>query len=1373
MVTFDSFTDGDSIEIFVADITTYNPNLNTPVKARIKDADGTEAQLMVFDNSNAANTDWEEGVCYEISKPNVEERRGTVRVIARKGTDAKRTGRSFESLSMDDESHPAEGVSLLHVSDTHLGYDVYGLEEREADLRNAFTQLIEIAIDHDVDAVVHTGDLTHEDRPDEELNPEVRAAIERLGKNGIDFYYILGNHDFNKHSGTQAWTTTLDRFDHVAHLDPDGVVLGEVTVFGMDYQDESSFPKVEYPFSNPETERSVVCLHQSGYPIVEERYAEVDLQDFVSRLGFTPDAILLGHSHYTEYRTLDGGVEAICAGSPERMTRGYSDARTVVNKITVTDDEVVRTSHDLDTRPFKEYTLKIDRGSTEAGVDLAVKRLDVEGEVVTASVMASRGFPSEIGQAFRDAGAIDVTIHEIDDDEVIDRLSQLQHGVYQGMPDEISLGDQPLESFDFSTPSTPVPKLGQTPESELAAPQPEAQSDVAGPTVLPSDVPAGDELEHAYTARSQNDSERCGFVFRPATWEETTGTNSSVSEDDIEVWECPHDAPDGDYCIFHRPLDEKQPGEAREALLKAVSTTTPNGGRLSFIGASFHNLEVDSQLISAPHNAAIDLRHALVSGAVSLKRVTLNQSVDAREARFDDEFSFLERTRINGRFTAVRAVFCGDVEIEDTEFQEKCILTNAHFCQEANFKGTYLKRGAYFSRSRFEGKATYRKVRAMDNVTFYDAAFESAFSARRATFAHDVRFNGASFGGSVNLTDATVEGLAMFKEVEVTGEEVEFDECTFDAKISMAEAEFRGTDVSFDGTTLTTVELKEITATASRDEDSVTSTFSFDDIEADRVNIADGRLDIESISFDEGLIDVLVLNQIKIYTDTFSAEGLEVGVLRMPDAVITAREMSFEKARCRDSINAESVVLAASDTIDCRRLKVENEAGFESAAIGAKRIDFRKARFLSIAKFTKATILGTDRTTFENVEFGISASFDETTLYGQVGFNGARFEGSVSFDSADLYKKSKLDLSGTVVSGQTIFSDIDCEGVVAITEADLEGRVRVEDAEFYGELDCKNSTFEKAADFSKALFKEVCFKDSVFNGKADFTKATFITDPQFQQAKVANAIFKGVKSDFTVCTLDFSGAQIARGVLTIPETGGTLYNLEDATLGDVSLTSEHPDGGDTPILNRYKILETHYDGFDFVEHEEHLLAVDWEIHRFVEDDYAPDSDQLERTYLNAKTGAGDIGYGRGEGEFFTRHMDCRGERLKDTGPRRNYAGHYLLKILSEYGENPTRVFLTALGIAILYAFVFFTAITLPSVFTGNTSANFILFGDAATIYNGLSGALLISLEAFTTLVFGGTEVESGLIRLIAATEGFLGAFYIALFLFTLTKYIDR
>ena len=52
-------------------------------------------------------------------------------------------------------------MRFSHISDTHLGLQQYGLEEREQDIYDSFNQAIDISIKDKVDFVIFAGDIFH------------------------------------------------------------------------------------------------------------------------------------------------------------------------------------------------------------------------------------------------------------------------------------------------------------------------------------------------------------------------------------------------------------------------------------------------------------------------------------------------------------------------------------------------------------------------------------------------------------------------------------------------------------------------------------------------------------------------------------------------------------------------------------------------------------------------------------------------------------------------------------------------------------------------------------------------------------------------------------------------------------------------------------------------------------------------------------------------------------------------------------------------------------------------------------------------------------------------------------------------------------
>jgi len=86
-------------------------------------------------------------------------------------------------------------MKFLQISDTHLGYHQYGLSERGQDFFDVFEEAVEIAINENVDFILHSGDFFHTSRPSNEVFLKSINLIRKLKEKNIPVFVISGNHD--------------------------------------------------------------------------------------------------------------------------------------------------------------------------------------------------------------------------------------------------------------------------------------------------------------------------------------------------------------------------------------------------------------------------------------------------------------------------------------------------------------------------------------------------------------------------------------------------------------------------------------------------------------------------------------------------------------------------------------------------------------------------------------------------------------------------------------------------------------------------------------------------------------------------------------------------------------------------------------------------------------------------------------------------------------------------------------------------------------------------------------------------------------------------------------------------------------------------
>ncbi|KXA92935.1 hypothetical protein AKJ41_03510 [candidate division MSBL1 archaeon SCGC-AAA259O05] len=118
-------------------------------------------------------------------------------------------------------------IDFVHLSDTHLGYRQYGLDGRFKDWGRATRQVIDYAVDHDVDAVIHSGDLFNSAKPGRDALLQATQIFEPLKERGIPFLVIKGNHDRERGKQRCGAIDVLDRLKYCELLDPSGKDISE------------------------------------------------------------------------------------------------------------------------------------------------------------------------------------------------------------------------------------------------------------------------------------------------------------------------------------------------------------------------------------------------------------------------------------------------------------------------------------------------------------------------------------------------------------------------------------------------------------------------------------------------------------------------------------------------------------------------------------------------------------------------------------------------------------------------------------------------------------------------------------------------------------------------------------------------------------------------------------------------------------------------------------------------------------------------------------------------------------------------------------------------------------------------------------------
>ncbi|MHA1751144.1 MAG: metallophosphoesterase [Candidatus Helarchaeota archaeon] len=253
-------------------------------------------------------------------------------------------------------------MRIAHISDTHLGYRQYNLDEREQDIYDAFDEAISKIIEERVDVLIHSGDLFDSPNPQIKALKSFKNSIEKLeGK--VKIFSVLGDHDMPKRRGipphklfnvnvlgigrlqSEEYKGVL--FSGISNLKGNNIILLKEELKKFDHEAEKY-------------KKSVLILHQAlkKYLPFEGAY-ELTADDLPRSATY----YALGHIHSRLFTKFGSGKLAY-AGSTEILRKDEISSWEKNGKgfyiIDLEDDEVAINKIDLDIRPQINIDINTD-----------------------------------------------------------------------------------------------------------------------------------------------------------------------------------------------------------------------------------------------------------------------------------------------------------------------------------------------------------------------------------------------------------------------------------------------------------------------------------------------------------------------------------------------------------------------------------------------------------------------------------------------------------------------------------------------------------------------------------------------------------------------------------------------------------------------------------------------------------------------------------------------------------------------------------------------------------------------------------------------------------------------------------------------------
>jgi DNA repair exonuclease SbcCD nuclease subunit len=312
------------------------------------------------------------------------------------------TRRGVEGNRQTDRG-PTTGqmTRVIHTGDTHIGYQQYHSPERRQDFLDAFEAVVADAIDDDVDAVIHAGDLFHDRRPDLQDLLGTLAALRTLAEADIPFLAVVGNHESTR--GGQ-WLDLFENLGLATRLGAEPYRLADVAVYGLDHVPQSRRDDLDYDFAPHDAAHAVLVSHGLFTPFA---HANWETETVLSESSVDFDALLLGDNHTPDTAKVADTWVTYC-GSTERASASEVDDRGY-NIVDFGDDvDISRRSLSDHTRDFEFVSVDLGTGEGIERVREQVRQYDLDNAVVIVEITGEGEpvTPASVEEFATEAGAL-------------------------------------------------------------------------------------------------------------------------------------------------------------------------------------------------------------------------------------------------------------------------------------------------------------------------------------------------------------------------------------------------------------------------------------------------------------------------------------------------------------------------------------------------------------------------------------------------------------------------------------------------------------------------------------------------------------------------------------------------------------------------------------------------------------------------------------------------------------------------------------------------------------------------------------------------------------------------------------------------------
>lgn len=492
----------------------------------------------------------------------------------------------------------------------------------------------------------------------------------------------------------------------------------------------------------------------------------------------------------------------------------------------------------------------------------------------------------------------------------------------------------------------------------------------------------------AIRSMSASSNRQCQYKYEPP---EPLAPDDRISLSRPSHVQCPHETVDADSqrCLFHSGDPEYPRREFTDQFLEALQDDAipPN-----FAAGQLEGLDLSGQTLAPASGSPIDLRGAVIDGDLDLTGATVKVPL------------LLDQAAITGDFYADNAVFAAPVGLIETNINGQMHWHNATIdggLPAHGFNGGYVDARdlvidgpLLFDGASFSSNLLLSRAEIAGPVDLSDTSFNWSLDATLLVVQGDFSLVDSSIGADCDLVGADITGGADLRKLSVT-EETDWSHATIGGDIA-------ATDTSFDETAI----FDDLNVQG--------NSIQFDNANfGGKADFATQTLAVETISFSNAT-----------FTDEvwFTHSHVE-GAVQFDGATFHGmshlRDATFDSDLSLRDIETTGQFFLHGSTIagefDCTDATFEH---FQFSATTEQTADFSRAEFIEKAIFKSSTF--GDRVWFDDASFAGHPDFTDTRFTGKTTFDGTEFLVDPTFEGTRFAVEPELNAAEFPIDSMAI-----------------------------------------------------------------------------------------------------------------------------------------------------------------------------------------------------------------------------------------------------------------------------------------------------------------------------------------------------------------